>query len=167
MRIEGGPTRLRASPRPYLYYEFQNGHGSLNIKGESRKSSNTKRSILSRHKAPDQYPELTYLGNTLSKIGPVRRMDFRALYNTTYGQKPIYPLAVDNITPSQLSVFYQAAWNTQKGFRWNFTYNGLKNYKCRQKHTLSLTFSIYLSIFERRVMFKEKFCFWQRRNSAD
>jgi len=58
--------------KPYLYYRFENGHGVLNVKGTERRLQHEDidptASILAQRKDPDQYPELTYLGNTFSKI---------------------------------------------------------------------------------------------------
>jgi len=66
--------------KPKKYYEFTNGHGILNVKGESRplqqESIDRSSSILSQRKDPDQYPELTYLGNTFSKICLYREWSF-------------------------------------------------------------------------------------------
>ena len=57
---------------PYLYYTFTGDHGILNIKGDTRKLQHEDiditTSVLSQRKDPDQYPEITYLGNVLSKI---------------------------------------------------------------------------------------------------
>ena len=65
---------------PYLYYKFENGHGVLNVKGKNRKLQREdiepNQSILSQRKDPDQYPELTFLGNTLTKIRLYREWSF-------------------------------------------------------------------------------------------
>lgn len=66
--------------RPYFYYRFENGHGVLNIKGETRGLQHEEitptASILSQRKDPDHYPELTYLGNAFSKIRLYREWSF-------------------------------------------------------------------------------------------
>jgi predicted ATPase len=66
--------------KPYLYYKFENGHGVLNVKGKNRRLQREdiepNQSILSQRKDPDQYPELTYLGNTLTKIRLYREWSF-------------------------------------------------------------------------------------------
>ncbi len=66
--------------RPYFYYRFENGHGVLNIKGQQRRLQHEEieptASILSQRKDPDQYPELTYLGNTFSKFRLYREWNF-------------------------------------------------------------------------------------------
>ena len=58
--------------KPYFYYRLENGHGVLNIKGQQRRLQHEEidstASILSQRKDPDQYPELTYLGNTFARI---------------------------------------------------------------------------------------------------
>jgi predicted ATPase len=66
--------------RPYLYYRFENGHGILNVKGKERhlrhEDINPVASILSQRKDPDQYPELTYLGDNFAKIRLYREWTF-------------------------------------------------------------------------------------------
>lgn len=66
--------------KPYFYYRFENGHGVLNIKGKTRRLQHEEitptASILSQRKDPDQYPELTYLGNAFSKIRLYREWSF-------------------------------------------------------------------------------------------
>ena len=60
-------------PKPYIYYEQTNGRAFLNYKDEARRNLRPEevkldQSILSQRKDPDHYPELTYLGETLSRI---------------------------------------------------------------------------------------------------
>lgn len=66
--------------KPYLYYRFQDGHGVLNVKGTERRLQHEEidptASILAQRKDPDQYPELTYLGNAFSKIRLYREWTF-------------------------------------------------------------------------------------------
>ncbi len=66
--------------RPYFYYRFQNGHSVLNVKGSERRlrheDIDVTASILSQRKDPDEYPELTYLGNTLTKMRLYREWSF-------------------------------------------------------------------------------------------
>jgi predicted ATPase len=65
---------------PYFYYRFENGHGILNVKGDKRRLQHEEidpsASILSQRKDPDQYPEITYLGNAFSKIRLHREWSF-------------------------------------------------------------------------------------------
>jgi predicted ATPase len=66
----------------YFYYRYQRGRPVLNIKTafEGQRSQRSLRredlipdqSVLSQRKDPDQYPELTYLGNQFSNIGLYR-----------------------------------------------------------------------------------------------
>jgi predicted ATPase len=67
-------------PNPYFYYRFENGHGVLNLKGDQRRLQredvDPSASILSQRKDPDQYPELTYLGNNFAKIRLYREWSF-------------------------------------------------------------------------------------------
>jgi len=66
--------------KPYLYYRFTNGHGVLNVKGKERKLQHEEidpsASILAQRKDPDQYPEITHLGNIFSKIRLYREWSF-------------------------------------------------------------------------------------------
>lgn len=66
--------------RPYLYYRFENGHGVLNVKGVQRRLQHEEidpgASILSQRKDPDQYPEITWLGNAFSRIRLYRDWNF-------------------------------------------------------------------------------------------
>lgn len=67
-------------PQPYFHYKFQNGHGVLNVKGTERRLQHEdidpSQSILSQRRDPDQYPEITYLGQALSKIRLYREWSF-------------------------------------------------------------------------------------------
>jgi predicted ATPase len=67
-------------PQPYFYYHFNNGHPTLNVKGESRtlqhEDIDVERSILAQRRDPDQYPEITYLAETLPKIRLYREWSF-------------------------------------------------------------------------------------------
>ena len=78
-RIEK-PSPDHGYDQPYFYYQFQNGHGVLNVKGEQRRLQHEEidpaQSILSQRKDPDQYPEITYLGNVLGKIKSYRKWRF-------------------------------------------------------------------------------------------
>jgi predicted ATPase len=70
----------RGQSGPYIYYRFENGHGVLNVKGKKRslqhEDIDPSASILSQRKDPVQYPELTYLGNTFTKIRLYREWSF-------------------------------------------------------------------------------------------
>ncbi|AUM01647.1 chromosome segregation protein SMC [Rhodocyclaceae bacterium] len=66
--------------KPYFYYRFENGHGVLNVKGDERRlrheDIDPTASILSQRKDPDQYPELTYLGQAFAKMRLYREWSF-------------------------------------------------------------------------------------------
>lgn len=81
---------------PYFYYAFQGGRAALNVKGSKRflqrEDIDLNQSILSQRRDPDQYPEVSYLGQALAKIStyrewslgrqsPVRRPQDTALPN--------------------------------------------------------------------------------------
>lgn len=63
-----------------FYYRFDNGQAVFNVKGNQRRLQHDEidstASILAQRKDPDQYPELTYLGNTFSKIRLYREWSF-------------------------------------------------------------------------------------------
>ena len=71
-RIENEQS-YRGHAKPYIYYEQTNGRAVLNYKDETRRDLRPEevkpdQSILAQRKDPDQYPELTYLGEALSRI---------------------------------------------------------------------------------------------------
>jgi predicted ATPase len=78
-RVEND-TPDKGHNKPYFYYKFENGHGILNVKGKHRKLQHedidSTASILSQRKDPDQYPELTYLGNVFSTMRLYREWSF-------------------------------------------------------------------------------------------
>lgn len=62
-------------PAPYFYYRFQHGVPMLSVQGKEterrqlrREDVSSDESILSQRKDPDQYPEITYLGQTYGRI---------------------------------------------------------------------------------------------------
>lgn len=67
-------------PQPYFYYHFNAGKPVLNVKGDKRslqrEDVDLEVSILSQRKDPDQYPELTWLGQALGKIQLYREWSF-------------------------------------------------------------------------------------------
>jgi predicted ATPase len=66
--------------RPYFYYRYENNHPVLNVKNVHRElrreDVDPEQSILSQRKEPDQYPEITWLGETFSKIKIFREWVF-------------------------------------------------------------------------------------------
>ena len=73
--------------KPYIYYELMGGNALLNYSGESYKSDETRhplvleqinlqQSILAQRKDPDQYPELTWLGETFDRMRLYRESSF-------------------------------------------------------------------------------------------
>jgi predicted ATPase len=79
----------------YIYYKFEKGHGVLNINGKTRRLQQEEidpsDSILSQRKDPDQYPELTYLGNTFSKFKLYREWTFGRYTTPRMPQKSDLP----------------------------------------------------------------------------
>lgn len=78
-RIENENPRT-GQAQPYFYYRFNDGRPVLNVKAErrelKREDVDLQRSILSQRKDPDQYPELTWLGESLSKMKLYREWSF-------------------------------------------------------------------------------------------
>ncbi len=78
-RIENvAPTD--GAPRPDFYYQFQDGRPVLNVKGEKRslqrETIDLDRSILAQRRDPEQYPEITNLGDSFSRIRLYREWTF-------------------------------------------------------------------------------------------
>lgn len=67
-------------PNAYFYYHFQNGHPVINVNGKKRslqqEDVDLEKSILAQRRDPDQYPEITYLAQALSKIRLYREWSF-------------------------------------------------------------------------------------------
>jgi len=65
---------------PYFFYRYQQNHPVLNIKeGQrtlKRENVDPEKSILAQRKDPDQYPELTWLGEQFLKIKIYREWSF-------------------------------------------------------------------------------------------
>lgn len=66
--------------QPYFYYHFNNGRPALNVKGTKRslqqEDVDLEKSILSQRRDPEQYPEITHLGQVLGKIRLYREWSF-------------------------------------------------------------------------------------------
>jgi|TARA_R100001509_G_scaffold165547_1_gene147682 predicted ATPase len=81
--------------KPYFYYHFENGHGVLNVKGNERRLQyeeiDPTASILSQRKDPDQYPELTFLGNNFAKMRLYREWSFGRYTPPRLAQKADLP----------------------------------------------------------------------------
>ncbi len=81
--------------KPYFYYKFKDGHATLNVKGKHRglqhEDIDAERSILSQRRDPDQYPEITYLGETLPKIRLYREWSFGRYTTPRLPQKADLP----------------------------------------------------------------------------
>lgn len=93
-RVENSAPDKKHS-KPYFYYHFKDGHGVLNIKGKERRLQyediNPTASILSQRKDPDQYPELTYLGNMFGRIRLYREWSFGRYTTPRLPQKADLP----------------------------------------------------------------------------
>ncbi|OJS99841.1 AAA family ATPase [Marinobacter nauticus] len=80
---------------PYFFYHFNGGRPTLNVKGDNRElrqeDIELNRSILAQRKDPDQYPEITYLGKALGKIGLYREWSFGRFTKPRIPQKADLP----------------------------------------------------------------------------
>ncbi len=80
---------------PYFYYRYENNHPVLNVKaGErrlQRESVTPDKSILSQRKDPDQYPELTWLGEQFNKVRIYREWSFGRQAPLRQSQEPDAP----------------------------------------------------------------------------
>ncbi len=99
------PHPLPGESDVYFYYRYQSGNPTVNVraKAEAAAASNEDRvrrslrreevvanqSILSQRKDPDQYPEITYLGSSFSKIRLYRE------WNLGRNTEPRKPQRVD------------------------------------------------------------------------
>lgn len=81
--------------KPHSYYRFEKGRAVLNVKGTERalqgEDIDPTASILSQRKDPDQYPELTHLGTSFSKIRLYREWSFGRYTAPRLPQKPDLP----------------------------------------------------------------------------
>lgn len=79
-RVENEKPASSKHPQPYFFYHFNNGRPALNVGGTSRslqqEDVDLEKSILSQRRDPDQYPEITYLGQVLGKIRLYREWSF-------------------------------------------------------------------------------------------
>jgi len=67
-------------PEPYFFYRYQHGNPVINVKeghrSLQRDDVDPQQSILAQRKDPDQYPELTWLGEQFGKIKIYREWTF-------------------------------------------------------------------------------------------
>jgi predicted ATPase len=66
--------------KPYFYFGYERGRPMLNVMGEHRElrreEIDPQRSILSQRRDPDQYPEVTYLGDAFGRVRIYREWSF-------------------------------------------------------------------------------------------
>ena len=79
-RIENEKPDSTKHPQPIFYYHFNQGRPTLNVKGEKRslqhEDVDIEKSILAQRRDPDQYPEITYLGQIFGKMRLYREWSF-------------------------------------------------------------------------------------------
>jgi predicted ATPase len=89
------PSNSRKHAQPYFYYHFDRGRPTLNVKGTDRtlqkEDVDIEKSILSQRRDPDQYPEITYLGQALGKIRLYREWSFGRYTTPRLSQKTDLP----------------------------------------------------------------------------
>ena len=77
----------------YFYHRYQHGHPVLNIKTDATSDGRARRelrredlqldqSVVSQRKNPDEYPEVTYLGNQIGQGQAFSGMESRAQHST-------------------------------------------------------------------------------------
>lgn len=79
-RIENECPANKTHPQAYFYYHFNSGRPVLNVNNQKRalqqQDIDLEKSILSQRRDPDQYPEVTYVGQVLGKIRLYREWSF-------------------------------------------------------------------------------------------
>jgi predicted ATPase len=95
-------------PLPYFYYHLNNGRPALNVKGTRRtiqqEDVDLEKSILSQRRDPEQYPEITYLGQILGKIRLYREWSFGRYTTPRLPQKADLPNDVLEADASNLGL---------------------------------------------------------------
>ncbi len=90
-RIEEESPRSSAETDPYFFYLFRNNRPVLNVSGLRRRLKredvDPEKSILAQRKDPDQYPEITYLADSFSRIKIYREWAFGRYTATRQPQK--------------------------------------------------------------------------------
>jgi len=78
--IEDESPRSSLETDPYFFYKFQNNHPVLNVKDGKRQLKredvDPQQSIIAQRKDPEQYPEITYLGEIYKTILTYREWGF-------------------------------------------------------------------------------------------
>ncbi len=79
-KVENEKPEASHHEQAYFFYHFNRGRPTLNVRGDKRslqeEDIDVEKSILSQRRDPDQYPEITYLGQTLGKIRLYREWSF-------------------------------------------------------------------------------------------
>lgn len=79
-QIERDMADSPVNAQPDIYYRFNHGRPEISLNGQlrplQRESIDLDKSILAQRKDPEQYPEITYLGQMLPKISLYREWSF-------------------------------------------------------------------------------------------
>jgi len=107
-RIENEKPIDKNHTQPYFFYHFNEGRPMLNVKGDKRslqqEDVDLEKSILSQRKDPDQYPEITYLGQALGKMRLYREWSFGRYTAPRLPQKADLPNDVLEFDASNLGL---------------------------------------------------------------
>lgn len=124
--------------RPYFYYKFENGLPVICSKDQrerrlQRESVDVAQSILSQRKDPDHYPEITYIGDALSKIRIYREWSFGRQTPPRLPQKSDLPNVLLDETCDNLGLvlnWLKRDANTKQTILKNLKvlYNGIDDY---------------------------------------
>lgn len=79
-KIENEAPPDGSHSEPFFYYHFNNGHPTINVKGDRRAlrqgDIDLEKSILSQRRDPDQYPEITCLAQKFGGVKLYREWSF-------------------------------------------------------------------------------------------
>lgn len=107
-QIENEKPDAAHHTQAYFYYHFNRGHPTLNVKGNKRslqeEDVDIEKSILAQRRDPDQYPEITYLGQILSKIRLYREWSFGRYTAPRLPQKADLPTEILDPDASNLGL---------------------------------------------------------------
>jgi predicted ATPase len=89
-------TPLTGYPKPFFYFGYEAGRPMLSVAGGDhrelhREDVNPQQSILSQRKDPDQYPEITWLGEQFASIRIYRNWSFGRFTPPRIPQPPDLP----------------------------------------------------------------------------
>ena len=95
-RLENKDPAKEYLSKPYFFYEYLDGRATLNHRDEGLRqlrieTVDPQQSILSQRKEPDEYPELSWLGQEFNRIRLYREWSFGRGADARMPQKPDLP----------------------------------------------------------------------------